>query len=510
MIKKLPYPGHTWSFTQHAVGLKPETLYNFLKCAAPFVGIESAEYKRNITNVMIKLGILTPNIRKNTPDAWRDYQQILAELGLIYSTKITQTLQITEIGYLYLAKEIGFSELIGIQALRYQYPNGQKSTIQKRLKEQLTESGLESPATLLELQTDQGILLKPGTLILRILLELGKLKESSHLTPDECQNFLLPCRKNSEWTESLHGILSLRKNTVNEPGKQYLFARRNIQDWFKFLSKSDFFEIDKNGILFLSKYAQANLAWAEACCKMQERIESFWIPTSFDIDSRRSWFSWFGSSEAGSQLVIRADVELDSSYVNENYISPSRTNESSHIASNQASDVALSALDLSTLERDPKFNFNGDLERIVANLEQGAETRHSKTVLHDKMIQQLAEKFIRQGAEVQADPNTIDLYASWPSGNSAIFEIKTVTPRNLSQRLRLAVGQIQEYSYRKDEGRETKSDQVIVINHIVPDDSWSIKFLTEYLQIGLICQTTNDYAAYSAESSLSRDYWLDK
>src|SRR5579872_7159076 len=96
---QLPYPGHTWSFTQHAIGLEPKTIYDFLNCAAPFVG-QKTGYDRRITSLMIAAGILTANEREGVPDAWRDYQQLLAEIGLIYSTKISSTLKITELGHL--------------------------------------------------------------------------------------------------------------------------------------------------------------------------------------------------------------------------------------------------------------------------------------------------------------------------------------------------------------------------------------------------------------------------
>jgi len=121
MSKNLPYSGYSWSFTQHAIALDPETLYNFLKCAAPFEGHGEKQYRTGITRLMIDLGILTPNVRGDVPDAWRDYQQILAELGLIYSTKLSRSLLLTDIGHLYLAGEIGFSELIGMQALQEEF-----------------------------------------------------------------------------------------------------------------------------------------------------------------------------------------------------------------------------------------------------------------------------------------------------------------------------------------------------------------------------------------------------
>ena len=510
MTKKLPYPGHTWSFTQHAVGLAPETLYNFLKCAAPFEGQSEASYRTGITDLMVRLGILTPNVRGDVPDAWRDYQQILAELGLIYSTKLSRSLLLTDIGHLYLAGEIGFSELIGMQVLRYQYPNGQKSTIQKRLKNELESNRQAIPETLIELQANSGVLIKPGVLVLRILIELLKSNRENTLTVNECQNFLIPCKKNSEWSLIFQKIISYKDNPVKHIEQNHTHARRNIQDWFKFLSKSDLFDLTGNSKITLSKYVIDNIELIESVCEKQENPTSFWIPTNYDISDRKKWFHWFGSLDDDSQQILRTDTYNNQEYLSNNYIGNPNKSDSSNDIDDQFSDVNLRELDLEALERDPDFNFSGDFSLLVENLKKGAEKRHAKTVLHDKIIKQLANRFILQGANVASDPNTIDLYAEWPTGYSAIFEIKTVTKKSLQNRLRLAIGQIEEYSYRRDITGSKKSDRVIVINTIIPGSSWHADFFTRHLKIGLICETKNDYKAFSPESFNTRRYWQGK
>src|SRR5579872_2347702 len=140
-MRDLPYPGYSWSFTQHAIGIEAKTLYGFLGCAALYEGDEG-DFGSKITENMTATGLLTANVRGGVNDAWRDYQQILAELGLIYSTKISRKLRLTDAGHMFLAGEIGYSDLMSIQALRYQYPNGQKSTIQSRLAQEITKSGI--------------------------------------------------------------------------------------------------------------------------------------------------------------------------------------------------------------------------------------------------------------------------------------------------------------------------------------------------------------------------------
>jgi hypothetical protein len=230
MARNLPFPGYSWPFTQHAIAIKAETIYSFLKCAAPFEG-EMKGYDKKITALMIEAGILTANTRDGKQDAWRDYQQVLAELGLIYSTSVCPALTLTELGHMYLAGEIGFAELIGMQALRYQYPNGQKWVIQNRLRSELAAASIKCPEKFAELLVEKGVLIKPGSLIFRILIELAKLNADSSLTVSECLIHLLPCISNKDWPHALADILSSRHSSINSVNSINEYGRRNILDW---------------------------------------------------------------------------------------------------------------------------------------------------------------------------------------------------------------------------------------------------------------------------------------
>lgn len=506
MPRHLPYPGHTWSFTQHAVGLTPKTLYDFLKCAAPFEG-EVDGYAEKITSLMIASGILTANERDGQPDAWRDYQQLLAELGLIYSTKICRALTITELGQMFLAGEIGFSELIGIQALRYQYPNGQKSTIQSRLRRELAAASVVPPATLTELQANHQVLVKPGLLILRVLIELYLAGHNPSLSPSECQAFLLPCRDNMEWPVALSEIRADR-DSPSDIDSVNRHAHRNIQDWFKFLQKSDYFA-DDSGEIALSTFALSNLDTIKSYCSSQEEMGAFWIPTEFDVPARLGWFRWFGHIPYSAQMILRAEPENDAEYVEENFVAglEEERDEDEAIAIDNAG-LNLKPVDLEHLGRDSPFTFTGDINALVDSLRKGAQKRHAKTLLHDRIVKDLAEAFIGQGATVESDPDSIDLLAVWPDGYSAIFEVKTVTRRSIQGRLRTAIGQVEEYAYRRLSAGSRPSDRVVVVNAEIDESAWQRSFLTEHLQIGLICKPITSYSAYAPASSLTKDHWL--
>jgi hypothetical protein len=504
--RPLPYPGHTWSFTQHAVGLDAKTLYDFLKCAAPFEG-HTEGYDEQITALMIATGILTDNQRDGAPDAWRDYQQLLAELGLIYSTKICPALTITELGHMLLAGEIGFSELITIQSLRYQYPNGQKSTIQSRLRGELLAASITPPDTVTELQASRQLLLKPGALILRLLIELYSSGLNPSLSVSECQAFLLPCKNNSEWQLAYAELVAHRRrpSSIDDLNRH---ARRNIQDWFKFLRKSEFFTEDNRNIA-LSAYSLSNIQLVKNYCATQEEPSSFWIPEEFDIPARLTWFDWFGHVSFDAQEVLRIDYANDSDYVSKNYAGGVEEVDDDDLVSPVGfGGLNLRAINLEELGRDKPFQFAGDTAALVKGLHDGAQKRHAKTLLHDRIVKSLAERFMAQGATVESDPDSVDLLATWPTGDSAIFEVKTVTRRSLQARLRSAIGQILEYSYRREHDGSVSSDRVIVLNTELNESAWQTMFLTSHLNIGLICNSASSYNAFAPDAAQTKRYWL--
>lgn len=505
LVRPLPYPGHSWYLTQHAVGLHPKTLYGFLKCAAPFEG-QVGDYRTSITDLMIKSRVLTSNVRDEVPDAWRDYQQLLAELGLIVSTKIRKTLSLTELAHMFLAGEIGFSELIGIQALRYQYPNGQKSTIQARLRGELESARVKSPETLTELQSQKGVLLKPGLLVLRILIELLGRHHDASLSIGECQAFLIPCKTNSEWEVAVSEVIAHRA-TQAEIDNIYRHTRRNLQDWFKLLGCSDYFTNTNSDKISLSPLALENIKLLKSYCASQEVTSLFWIPTNFDIPGRLKWFKWFGHIPFDAQSVLRNDLDAEPQYVRENYVAGLEDEIEEEVRPSGGFPINLSPIDLAHLERETTFQSTQDIETLLANIRKGFQKRHAKTLLHDRVIKSLAVRFISQGARVESAPDSIDLFASWPSGHSAIFEVKTVTHRNIQLRLRTAIGQVEEYAYRRKCATGSFSDRVIVVNSELDQNAWQPRFLLEHLRIGLICSAPTSYSAFAPREAQSRTYW---
>lgn len=504
MTRRLPYPGYTWSFTQHAAGIKAKVLYDFLKCAAPFEG-EAGGYGDKITNLMSIDGVLTSNFREGRASSWRDYQQVLAELGLIYSTSICKALTLTDVAQFFLAGDIGFSELITIQSLRFQYPNGQKSTIQSRQKGLLSGLGLGVPDSNIELQQQYGVLIKPGVLILRILLELLRAGFDSEISDTECQLFLLPCKNNSEWSIAYAELVANRGRAHELEINEVAHARRNVQDWFKFLGESDLFE-RVGGSLKLSAYVKNNVKRVQSMCSYHESAGTWWIPQSSDNSARLSWFDWYGQMPYATQDFLRLNVDIDPAYAEENFVA-GVDDDTDDVDAVGALDINLSPVDFSRLGLVSDFNFSGDMEALVNRLRKGAQKRHAKTLLHDRIIKDLAEQFVAQGAIVKADANSIDLFSVWPDGGSAMFEVKTVTRRSLQGRLRTAVGQIQEYAYRHAKLGAGEVDRVVVLNAALTEVDWQTDFLGRHLNIGLICKTPSKSIAFGSDSLSTKKYW---
>jgi hypothetical protein len=507
MSRPLPYSHFKWSFAQHDVGLAAESLYKFLRIAAAFEGDSSANGEK-ITALMMAENILTPNERDGTPDAWRDYQQILAELGLIYSTRLVNTLRLTPVGRLYLSGGIGYSELIGLQALRYQYPNGQKSQISPNAKASL---GPHLRETLTESQAALGILVKPAVLVLRVLLELSRRGADSSLSLDECLACLLPCRSNEEWELAVEDVLRSRAPSPRAAGL-HPHARRNAQDWFRFLLRTDFFEAAGEGSIRLSGYAIANSERLIEVCEKLGAPQSFWIPTDFSTTGRARWFDWFGSVDSTVIDLTRGN-DVGEEYIEANYVEglDDQVDDESDPLDGVSRVLVLSPVNIERL-RDPlsvpKFENNSAI--TASRLRDGVLKRHAKTVLHNQLVAELAEALQMTGADVREDPNSVDILASWAGAGEAIFEVKTATRRTLQSRIRLAVGQVEEYAYRNRIDRGIVADKAIAVNASVAETSWYRDFLVQSMDIALICMTAGGRVAYVPEGSRTRQQWHDK
>ena len=223
----LPYPGYSWSFNHHMGRVNSREVFALLELAYRFR--QYTNYRSLVNQSLVTEGIFTSNVRSDSGrvDAWRDYQQILRDLGLIYSTRYMKQPQLTLIGLMYVDGMISYSELFSTQVLSYQYPNGHKTNISPAVKQVLLQAGLNIPSNRMQLDIDSGVLIKPGVLILQVLTELYRRGDSPSMNTHECLFSLVPTIRNSDWHEAYTRLVELSYNVSEDPNSVDLLAEKN-------------------------------------------------------------------------------------------------------------------------------------------------------------------------------------------------------------------------------------------------------------------------------------------
>jgi hypothetical protein len=469
-----------------------------LSCALPFEGknkIGSA-----ITGLMVAAGLLTKNIRDGQADAWRDYQQLLAELGLIYSTRIS-SLHLTELAKSYVGGDIDYSSLMGLQTFRYQYPNGQKYTIQDNLRSAIAGGRFGAAANQIDLHVDAGVLIRPAVLLLRVLFELNCSGDLRPLKLEEIRQFLLPSRTNSEWPHCVQEVQQARTRGLPIGGDQRDSTRRNLQDWFKLLKENPFFETDGRVNIKLSEIALTNLAHVQNIIEYGEEIGNFWIPLNSSVEEQKRWFSTFG--QYGD---VASDIEASSSQSQASEEAVSDDFDEDDASSQVTLPVVLTDVNEDALLNRKEFASNFDAAQMAENVIKGTMKRYAKHMLHNEIVAEFARKFKAQGARVVSDPNSVDLLVFWGE-KSALFEIKTVSYKNFQSRMRLALGQIEEYSFRLNKEHGLSPDRCVILNRYVDTKSWQAEFFAEHMKVGIMSRTSSGNSLISPHGCKSCCYW---
>ncbi len=486
----LPYPGFSWSFTQHTgPATQKETLFELLRTAYEYAG--QHDYARLITEHLVAEHLLTENIRADAGEAqtWRDYQQVLPELGLIVSTRFTEGVVVTPVGLMWLDGSIGYSELMTTQCLRYQYPNGHKQDISPALRAELEAAGTSIPATRTELDVAHQVLIKPAVLILRILLELLRSGQQPVLTVQECLHALVPTRTNTDWSSAFSALQAVR---VSQSQPASAGRLRHVQEWFRFLSLSDIFLVTGSAIR-LTDVAAENATTLEQLCAYHEQPNTFWAPHTTDkAQIARSWFNYYGNPEILSQWVMPEDLR-SVAYVSENY--PDGLEKPEDWAQIQRVRQWAMAINpqqfvppqLEPLPGRPIQLSYDDLLRQA----QGQVRRARSSRLHEDIVALVAGRLQAAGCSVAEDPFSVDLLASL-NDRETIIEVKTVTPANLNDQIRLGVGQLAEYRYRRESQTGSRPLGILVISSSYDFPSWYTDYLSNDIRLGLVSRAAID------------------
>lgn len=302
MFPNLPYEGLSWPITQHAGVLSKESLDGLLNACIQCRG-ERAN-AAIINEYLVSHNILTPNIRadSNQGDAWRDYQQILSEFGLIYSARVSREIRLTPVAHAYLNRKISYDELITLQVMRYQYPNGHKSQLSPSLTESFGKSFNFSSFT--ELQAHYGILVHPAAIVWRVLYNVWEANELPILSIDEMQNYIIRCTHHSDIDKCTGAIIAARNHGVSLP--QLTRARRNAADWLKVLNQTPLFILNSTSdTLSFSAFSVIKSKEVLGVTKLLSEPSSFWLFRN-QSNYKEEWFDYYGDFDNSLDLIIKS------------------------------------------------------------------------------------------------------------------------------------------------------------------------------------------------------------
>ena len=210
---------------------------------------------------------------------------------------------LTPLGLAYYDNTLTFDEVITLQALRYQYPNGHRMVIDGTLKATLRQTPFESAHTLGELLQATGVDIRPGVLCWEILRQLQNRGEDVRLTTDEIQTHLMRCSSNRDAAACTEGIIVSRVSGIGPAPMER--GRRNAQDWIKFLLLTPLFtgRPGRGACLELSAYGAEHGAEIDEICTYLAEPANFWKPRDLDRDDRVDWYQRFGTVDLGVALI---------------------------------------------------------------------------------------------------------------------------------------------------------------------------------------------------------------
>jgi hypothetical protein len=487
----LPYENYTWSMSHHVRKITENMELAFYLLNGAQLFRDKSDFADKITKYIIDLNLIPANVREDRAQIWRDYQQVLPELGLIVSTRYTKRqIIVTALGKMWLSGMIGSRELLTTQALRYQYPNGQKLVLPPAARKEFDND----PPNRIELDMRNGVLIKPAVLILRILLELLEMGIEPKITNRECAECLMPIKTNRDWALGLAALLQNKKlERVNR-----LPVPRFIQEWFALLGATDLFIEEKSqgkrgdASLRLSDFVIANENYVKQLCEFHEREDNFWIPLGTDKNTvGESWFAYYGMPTIENQWVL-PQRELTSEYIDENYIEGFQLAENSEEVDFDYQEWS-ETIKLRPFEQNKPSNYGSTAkisEDAINNFVHGYAKRQAKTFLHDQIVEIIAKRLTDVGFNVHEDRKSVDLLV-YKNAHESILEVKTVTPRNLKHQFRYGVGQLAEYRYKREIQCGRRPSSVLVLSSS-PQFSWIPTFLKDDIKIGLVSLVAGD------------------
>ncbi len=273
---------------------------------------------------------------------------------------------------------------------------------------------------------------------------------------------------------------------ISEADKRRL---RDVQEWFQFLGQSDF-AVKEGNKISLSSTALAEIEQLQAILDFHADPVTFWIPqSSVDRENALTWYGFFGSPSIESQWITPEELR-NQDYLLENY--PDR--ELLDDIDSPPVVVEVSEINLRpffpSIPEVVDVNIDVDVENII----QGRIRLRNKTRQHQEIIARLAKRLTELSYNVADDPNSVDLLAE-KNGYETIFEVKTINRRNFQPRIRLGVGQLSEYRYRRQLQTQIRPNSILVLGNTLQLPTWTPDYFSSDVNIGLLCSRADSFLA---------------
>ena len=448
-------------------------LYHLLWAATTYA--DAQDPATDINQYLIANQLLTRNVRSDSgqPEAWRDYQQILAEFGLIFSHEVIDRIRPTPVGLAFLDGALSFHELMAYQALRFQYPNGHHVDIAANHRRVLATTAFAPATTITAVQELAGIRIRPVVLAWNVLRRLEQAGEVGALTVSDLETYLFRCATHDDTDACVNAIFRNRRKDVTLPTLGPT-ARRNAQDWVKFMLLTGLFSgiAGRSAHVKISAFARGNSVEIDSVCDLLARPETFWHPSDLDHIDQMEWYAYFGTVDLSVPLTLLAQE-------------PGAHDAASReeTETNETESAAAREIQLSQFEPIVPATAGANTETIESVY--SAELANSAHRLHDAMVNLIATQCTSRGATVLSDPFTVDLLVQFRA-KEFIVEVKSVTSRNYIPRLRYAIGQLFHYDYLRSLASEIPRRCVLGVTGQVPPESWTVHFVTNHLDFDLL------------------------
>jgi hypothetical protein len=253
--------------------------------------------------------------------------------------------------------------------------------------------------------------------------------------------------------------------------------RRNAQDWAKFLRHTSIFSVT-NGqqpVVRISDFGINHAKDIDEICTALEAANSFWIPGQVTTEDRIRWYSQFG----GVDLALPELPEIDGTSAPRDFVNGIEADDAREVFEEGHTGGVIELREFAGIqEQTPR-------RKLMIQSVYKAELTTSAHRLHDQMVLLIAQTCQAKGAAVFEDPNTVDLLVQHQR-REFIVEVKSVTARNFIARLRYALGQVLQYDYLRTTPDQLPRRKVIAFAAHIPEQSWSVGFLNNHLDMDLL------------------------